>query len=474
MKSTLFKAVVSLLVVALLAMGAWWWHAGQTQERVAALLPTLPELGSAPEQLRARLVAADAEARSHPHARRGFAKLARLYHANGFLDQASHSYAGLAQLEPTEPRWPHLQAAILAGYGDIAAALPLERKVVELAPDYLPARLRLGDALLKTNQPAEAAATYEQVLQRDRDNPYALLGLARLDLEASRWDKARSRLEQVVSKTNYQLGYDLIVSLYERLGLTQRATAIRAMAKASGAYRDPADPWLDGLIEDCFEPYRLALAAGAIAGDGATARRLLERAVDVAPEDVSVRFQLGTLLVSQGQLDAAQAQLERCTVLAPDFADGWANLSSLQTQQGRVSEADRTLAEGLRRCPDSPGLHLMLARRQQQAGRLGEAIAEFQESIRLRPNEADAYIELGQLYIGVGREAEAIREMARALDAEPGNPTALGILAYNAIASGSESEARDWIARVRNQPRIESGQANRLVTAFQKRFGRTP
>ena len=466
----------SLLVIATLGAGAWWWRAGQAQARVATLLPALPDLSASPEMLRAHVVAADTAARNRAGAQRGFAALARSYHANGFLDEASRSYAGLQQLEPAEPRWPHLQATILSGYGDLAAALPLWRKTVELAPEYLPARLHLGDALLKTNQPAEAAATYEQVLQRDHDNPYALLGLARLDLEASRWDKARARLEQVVSKTNYQLGYDLIVSLYERLGLTQRATAVRAMAKASGAYRDPADPWLDGLIEDCFEPYRLSLAAGALAGarDGATARRLLERAVEVAPDDVAVRFQLGTLLVAQNQLDAAQAQLERCTVLAPDFADAWAQLSSLQTQRGRMTEAGHTLAEGLRRCPDSPGLHLMLARQQLQAGRLGEAIAAFQESIRLRPNEADAYIELGQLYIGAGREPEAIREMARALAAEPGNPTAIGILAYNAVANGTESEARDWIARVRNQPRVESGQVSRLVAAYQQRFGRLP
>ncbi len=472
----LLVIAASLLAVAALAAGAWWWHAGQVQARVTALLPARPDLSAAPEMLREQITQADAMARSRTKAQRGFATLARAYHANGFLDEASRSYAGLQQLEPAEPRWLHLQAAILAGYGDFAAALPLERKAVELAPDYVPARLRLGDALLKTNSPAEAAAAYEQVLQRDADNPYALLGLARLDLEAARWDKARTRLEQVVAKTNYQLGYDLIVSLYERLGLAQRAVAVRAMAKASGAYRDPADPWLDGLIEECFEPYRLALAAGALNrnGDGATARRLLERAVEVAPDDSSVRFQLGTLLVSQRQLDAAQAQLERCTVLAPDFADGWANLCALQMQQGRVTEAEHTLTEGLKNCPTSPGLHLMLARKYQAAGRNAEAVAEFQESIRLRPNEADAYLELGQLYIRAGRDADAIREMRRALAAEPGNPTAISILAFNAIATGSEAEAREWIARVRNQPRVEADQASRLGAAFQQRFGRVP
>jgi len=465
------------LILAGAAGGAWGWRlAGEKQRRVGNFLPTTPALSQLPEVLRTRLATADARARHRLGASRGLAELSRLYHANGFLDEASRCYSGLEQIDPSEPRWPHLHATILAGYGDIEPALGLWHKVQELAPDYLPARLRRADGLFKANRREEAAVAYEEILQRERDNPYALLGLARLDLEASRWDKARQRLEQVVSKTNYTLGYDLIVSLYERMGLNQRANAIRAMAKASGAYRDTPDPWLDGLLDDCFDPYRLSLAAGTIARDGdpAAAIRLLERAVGIAPNDVSVRFQLGTLLVTRGQLGAAQEQLERCTTLSPDFADGWANLSSLLARQGQAPAADRILAEGLKRCPQSPGLHLMLARNHRQAGRLEEAIVEFQKSIALRPNEADTYIELGNLYVSVGREADALREMARGLEAEPGNPIALSILAFHAVTTGDEAEAKRWLARVRQQPRVESEQVNRLLAAYQKRFGRAP
>jgi len=462
--------------VAVVAAGAWWWQAGRTMARVAAFLPAMPGLASAPPALRERIMAADARARSCPSAGRGLRELGRLYHANGFLDEAERCYRGLQQLDPREPRWLHLQATILAGYGDTEPALALWRKVEELAPDYVPARLRRADCLFKSNQREQAAAAYEEVLKLDRDNPYAQLGLARLDLEAGRWDQARPRLEQVVSKTNYTLGYDLIVSLYERMGLTQRAAAIRSMAKASGAYRDPADPWLDSLIDDCLEPYRLSLTAGIVAhnGDMATALQLLERAVGVAPDDVSVHFQLGTLLAQQGKLDAAREELERCTALAPDFADAWAHLSGLLARQGRATDASRILAEGLKNCPQSPGLHLMLARNHQQAGRLGEAIAEFQESIRLRPNEADAYLELGQLYIRADRTAEGLEQIRRALAAEPGNTTALGILAFNAISTGSEDEARAWFARVRQHPRIDGDQVNRLAGRFQQRFGKAP
>lgn len=468
--------LVVLLAVALAVTGVWFWHTGQVRDRVAASLPALPDLSTAPAALRERVLLADAHARSRFGAARGFRELSRVYHANGFLEEATRCYEGLEKLEPKEPRWPHLHATILAGYGEIDPALALWKQVHALAPGYLPAQLRSGDSLLKANRPQEAAAAYETALKLEPDNPYALLGLARLDLEAGRWEQARPRLELVVRRTNYTLGYDLIVSLYERLGLTQRATEIRAMAKASGAYRDADDPWFDSLIEDCFEPYRLSLAAGAIGrnGDQATARRLLERAVEVAPDDVSVRFQLGTLLIAQGDRKGAVWHLRRCTELAPDFSDGWANLSALQAVLGDAADAARTLAEGLRQCPQSPGLHLQYARNLQQAGRIPEAIAEFQTSIRFRPNEPDAYLELANLYFRLGRNAEGLAEMERVLLTEPAHPQALGILALHAIMSGNEAEAQRRVTAARNQPRVPPEQMQELVSAFRKQFGRAP
>lgn len=462
------------VVVAALVLG--WWQTERRLTTIVQALPRVPEFQDVPPALRDLIESADTAARRRFGGTTALGHLARVYHANGFLDEAARCYTALETLQPSEPRWSHLHASILAGYGQIEQALALWSRVRTLAPDYLPAHLRGGDALLKINRRTEATAAYETVLKLEPNNPYALLGLARLDLESSQWDSARTRLEKVVSQTNYTLGYDLIVSLYERLGMTQRATEIRSMTKASGAYRDPADPWLDGLIDDCFEPYRLSLAAGAIArnGDRATARRLLERAALVASDNVSVNFQLGTLLVALGDQNGALTRLRRCTELAPDFADGWAHLSALYAAAGNQAAADQVLAEGLRHCPQSPGLHLQFAESLQNAGRLDEAIREFKTSSALRPNEPDAYLSLGRLYLRQGRVREGMAEMERALVAEPGNPLALGVIAMNAITNGDEAEARVRLAAARAQPRVPREQMQQLLAAYRQRFGRTP
>lgn len=470
----LLLVLLGVILSGVVGGAGWWLQAGAVARRVAAALPPLPNLDGTPAVLHDRLLAADRRARRRLGALHGLAELSELYHANGFLEEAMRCEAALAQLEPSNPRWLHRRATLLAGYGEIDPALELWKRVVALAPDYIPARLRLGDCELKSNHPAAAASAYQAVLARETGNPYAQLGLARIDFEAGRWDAARDRLEKLVEQTSYTLGYDLIVTLYERTGQPERAAAIRGAARASGAYRDPPDPWIDELIDVCFDPYRLALVAGAAdrAGDPVFARRLLERAIGLAPQDISPRFQLGLLAIEQHNAELALEQLTSCTVIDPHFADAWAHLSALQGQLGDAMTAERTLAAGLASCPESPGLHLMRARSLRQAGRNGDAAAEYRASIRFRPNEPEAYVELGSVYIIEGRLDEAMRQMKLALEFDPANPEALSVLALAAIETGNEQEARYWMKRVAEQPRIEQAKRARFAERYLRQFGR--
>ena len=457
------------LVALVLAAGGGYfgWRAQQQRAAIRTVRPPLPDLRAWPPELQERTAAANRDTL------RALGQLSRLYHANGFLAEAQRCYQGLEQLQPDEPRWWHRHATILAGYGDLEPAIARWRRVVTLAPAYLPAQLRLAAALAKTGRTADAARVYTDVLQRKAGDAHALLGLAQLDLEAGRWEPARQRLEQIVAQTSHELGADLLVTVYEHFGQTSEARAVRARAKAAGSFRDPPDPWIDDLLAECFDAYRLSLAAGLAqrAGDRAGAARWLERAVELAPGDVGVRFQLASLRLEQGDRSAARSHLERCTALAPKFADAWAHLSALWERGGDSRRAAEVLEAGLRECPDSPGLHLMRARQWRDAGRVSDAIAEYRASIRLRPNEADAYLELATTLFRLERVPEGLLELDRALAAEPSHPTALALRAFHAIGEGNEADARRWLAAVRNQPRVPPEQVEQLRDAFRQQFG---
>lgn len=470
------RIIILVTGLGIAAGGAGWWRAEARRERITAGLPPPPAEPVWPEELQTRIARARERAAGLRGAAAALGELSRLYHANGFLREAMQCYATLEQLEPAEPRWRHRHATLLAGLGEAEPALARWEQVRTLAPDYLPAQLKLGDLLLKTNQPERAAAVFEKVLQRQADHPHALLGLARIDLEAGRWAEARTRLETVVAKTNYALGYDLIVTVYEHFGDNARALEIRGRAKASGAYREVADPWLDELIDGCFDVYRLSLEAGLASrsGDPATARRLLERAVALAPDEVAARFQLAGVLAELRDGAGARRELERCTTVAPGFADAWAHWAAALQQAGDTAGAQRVVAAGLRQCPESAGLHVMRARQLRDAGRATEAVAVFEAAIRLRPNEAEAYLELATTLFRLERVPEGLKRLEEALAAEPEHPPTLALLAFHAISSGDEPAAREWMQRVQRQPRVPREQAERLRAAFRERFGRSP
>ncbi|RME67526.1 MAG: hypothetical protein D6781_13005, partial [Verrucomicrobia bacterium] len=280
-------------------------------------------------------------------------------------------------------------------------------------------------------------------------------------------------LERVLALSNERLGYDLIVTVYQQLGMQSRADAIRGRAKASGAYRDPPDPWIEILYDDCYDVYRLSMAAGEAMDrdDPQLAMRRLERAIEIAPDNGSLHFQLAAILQAQGALSQARGHLERCTSLAPDFSDGWAHLVDLLARLGRSREADQALAAGLAHCPDSPGLHLTHARRLLQKGDVEGAVGAFRQSIALRPNEADTYIELASLFFKLDRVDEGVATLHQALEAEPDNPAALSTLAYHAIISGNRPAADRWLREAIDQPRIDREQIANLKTAYRQRFG---
>lgn len=470
-RRTLALGSVALLLLGG-GVGGYYWHRAEQQALVfASAVPVVPDISNWPEPFRRRIEAAERRLATAPL--EALAELSRLYHANGFFAEAAQCYAGLEQLQPDEARWPHLHATILSGYGDNEPALLLWQRAVKLDPDYVPARLRLGDVHLKLSNRPAAAEVYRAILADHPQESYAQLGLARCEYEAGNWEKARQLLEPLVAQTNYLLGYDLIVTVYEQLGRQADATAIRSRVRESGAYRDPTDPWVDDLADDCYDVYRLSLASGAAQRNSnfALAYRRIEQALALAPEQATLHFQLGNLNKNTKAFSKARQNYERAAELKPDFPDAWIELSIASETLGDRAAGDRAMIEGLKRCPASPGMLLLNARRLVREQRLEESIPLFQESIRLRPNEADAYLLLATVLVRLGRTDQAMEYVDGALRAEPDHPGALNIRTFHAIVNEDEATARDWIRRLENQPRVRRQEIDRMHAAYRERFG---
>jgi len=465
--------IAAVITAGLLAAGL---HLHQRSERIAARLPAIPELARRPAELVDRIANADRAARSLFRPAPGLATLARLYQANGFADEAIACLELLLELEPSDPRWPHLLATLLAGYGRLDEARAHWQNTLRLAPDYLPARLRLGDAALKSNQLEESAASYRAVLAGDPHNPYALLGLARIDLARQEPEAARAHLEAAVSARPDLAGaWALLATVHDRAGETLAAKAARQRASAD-RHREPPDAWVDALADDNYDPYQIAIAAeiAAEAGRLDEARRGFERAVILDPANAISRRLLGKFHAERGESAAARAELERAVSLDPTNADGW--LFLLQTCEALADRAAsaRALADGLRHCPSSSGLHHENGRRLAAQQRYPAAIAAFQEAKRLRPQEAAPYIDLAIVYLRTGQTDRGIAELQAAHEAEPGHPMPLISLARHAIDTGDETAARNYLRQLRLLGSAQAADVAALTEHHRNRFGHDP
>ncbi len=469
--------IILVAAVLLLALGAagYGWRLARTRAFVLRHVPATPNLSALPADLGESVAAAEAQARSLRHAAQGLAALSRLYHANGFYPEALNCYAGLRQLEPNQPHWPHLEACIIADFGRMDEALPLRERVTVLAPDYIPGWIRLGDVRLKANQPADAAKAYAEALRRAPGQPYALLGLARCDLAANDWTKAQTRLQDAIAQNpNFIGALSLLVTVSEHFGDTATADALRATI-GRREFTDVPDPWLAELTDVCFDPYRLSVAAAIAnsAGDHPTALDLIERATTLAPNASSYRRQYGQMLLLEHEFDKARTQLEKAVEFTPTDSDAWLQLMNAQRGQGDDQAALNTLLRGLQLCPQSPSLHFEYARYLKATNRPAEAIDEFRRTYELRPSDVSPLVELAGLSFALNRTADALAALNLALERQPGHPLALASLAVYAIMTGDEKGALQRWEQIKRQPKTPAEVVASVQRAYERKFGRS-
>lgn len=474
--SLMKKAFPLLLVILLLSAGGSWFFVFRvdTQALLAAGIPARPKDSPVVPALATRLDNAEQDIRTTGRIE-ALQELSRLYHANGFYAEASQCYASLMELEPKKALWPHLLANILSGYGQLDDAIPLYQRAGALDPSYLPTQVRLGDVLLKANKPKEAEAAYTAALKIASDNPYALQGLARIEMLREQWDSARIHLEEAARISDYAIGGDLLVNAYEKTGREALARSLRAKQKAAGLFYDLSDPWLDGIYIDCYDPYRAAIASGSAARikDFDTAIRLLEHVHRIAPNYALGYYQMGFLQQNLGNLPKAILAYEKSAELDPSFSDTWVKLVRLHNEQNNPLGASLALEKGLKACPHSPHLHTELAGRLVRANRNAEADKEYKRVLVLRPDEAFPYINYAKFLFGQERIEEAAAILDKGLQIEPEEPMMLTILAFHAITIGDEAKARNWIQHLKDQPRTPQGSLKSLLDNFKNQFGKS-
>jgi tetratricopeptide (TPR) repeat protein len=442
-----------------------------------ASLPPLPRLAldTFPSPTRDALSRPYEAATSHPADVTAVGALARALHAWDQWSAAHDVYLRAQALAPRAFDWWYLDAVVLqrlARHADAAAQL---EEALRRTLGYLPARVKLAEAILDAGDLDRARRAFEALRDDAAAAPAAALGLGRIAAAEGRHGEAVAHLQRAVA-------------LFPEWGAAQYALALslRAVGRPDDAQR-------------AMERHGQYLARWPALDDPVLA------AVAALRDDADTNLQRGLKLADAGDLDGAITAHEAALARDPSIAQAHVNLISLYgraTQwakaeehydaaialgfnldeahynygvllglqdKGALAEAAyrRALAVNPRHAAASNNLGQILERDR----RFEQAAASYRDAVDSRPTFRVARFNLGRMLLALGRADEAVAELEKLTeprDAEA--PRYLFALATAHVHAGDRDEGIKWATDAK-QLALEHGQ-HELAAAIERDLAR--
>lgn len=339
-------------------------------------------------------------------------------------------------------------------------AIVLFKNALEKDPNFIKARLLLGDAYLESGKYQNAEKEFQKTLRQDPSNKDIVLKLATVYIKTRSPDKTISILDENFSSPPQN------VKALELLG---RAYAIKGDLKTSeqmfrsGIIFDPTDSLVKlGLARLLWSQKRndesRHLLNEVIAGDkgNVTAHYYLaelessEGHVDQALEyyqqltqlndkDVTAHFRSGLFLLFKGDIGSAGKKAERIMGLSPKRPEGSRLMGLVNYVNGDYEAASVSLLNSLKLQPHVTSFfYLGLSYYALQNYEL--ALSQFQKTLDMRPSFVKARTLSAMTFLKQNRVDDAISQSYKAIEIDPSNAFAHHILGSAYLKKGMLDE----------------------------------
>jgi putative PEP-CTERM system TPR-repeat lipoprotein len=431
----------------------------------------------------------------------------------------------LVKANQPNPQAYNLLGVAKAAAADFVGARAAYEKALALAPNFDAARLNLGKLETAAGRHEVAQRHFAQLIQRNPRHSQAQYELARNEAASNRMAAAITRLEKLRSvDSGLNIGLTLgdyylaagqstkalnlakelsgrapdhfeVLSLYGRSQAASGRNDLARVAFRNMGVQAGAD------ISRLAETARLQLRIAEL--EGATLS--LNKALSIAPDDLSINLLLIDLELRKGARDQATGRASKLAAQHPARAEPLRVLGDIAIAGGKPAEAVRhyraalsksesagdvlrlvqshasageparglaLLEEWNRRLPNDATIQLALAEGWMRAGKLDQASAAYERHIKQHGEQAPALNNLALLLLKRGDLPAALRHAERAHALAPDNPITNDTLGWILTQKSETDRAlrylRDARLRAPGNPEIQY----HLATALQ-RTGKT-
>lgn len=336
--------------------------------------------------------------------------LGRAYLHLSMADEACAAFERALLLHPDDIETLDAYQTALESCGRLEAAYSVGRRVARLAPGNAAIQQRVGSLALRLGRVNEALELLDRAVALDSRLVAAHLDRSRALLAAGRAEAALAAAQQAHTLTPDQapplaLAAEALITLRrddEARPLLERALALDAT-----------------LLSSCVALRDLL----ARADDYAAAVSLAQRAVALAPADISHHVRLGELLLETGDLTQAEQALQYALQYIASVDEEQRNRMSariyalLSRIRARIADWEQAVAYARASVDCAPGnseYRALLADALEGAGNLAAAVAELESAAAAEPDRIDWQQRLGHFLYRIGDYSGALNALRRA------------------------------------------------------------
>jgi tetratricopeptide (TPR) repeat protein len=330
---------------------------------------------------------------------------ARIAHANEEWEKAEQAYVNaletIGQYDVmTFQKFETMSALIdvLREQGKSSEAFVYEEILAKSAPGTIKSNLIAAQEAFNNGELNNAARYLEEVLAQAPGQEQAALMLGIIRFRQGQPEEAESLLAPVADMGNSDQARKLLAAT--RLQMRDPQGAREILANLEDQDSDPETLALVGI-------------ASLISGDTESGEQFIEKSLDLAPDNTSLRLRYSTYLVRTGQTDRA------------------------------IEEANRVLEND----PDSEQARLLIVQAHVSANNNDAAITAASDWVNEQPKNVAALVTRGNVAANAENIEEAKQYYQRAAEADSDNPAGLNALGNLARLRNEPGPAKDYYRR---------------------------